>query len=148
MVTLGRPDDDTALQESTAFLIGERLCHVLSWHHALGNLRELPARPGRHAVARVAMGDGIPETCPHDVEHGPRGGRAVELRYLGLEPAPKFIRAQLLEKGFVCSLVPLMIASSGGLATSPGTWALSSIYVPTTSVSIHLANMAKTDSVG
>ena len=48
----------------------------------------------------------------------------------------------------VRSLVPLMMASSGGLATSPGTWALSSIYVPTTSVSIHLAHMAKTDSVG
>ena len=40
------------------------------------------------------------------------------------------------------------MASSGGLATSPGTWALSSIYVPTTSVRIHLAHMAKTDSVG
>src|SRR6266850_8263925 len=99
MVTLGRPDDDTALQESAAFRIGERLGHVLAWHRTLGNLRELPARPGRHAVARVAMGDGIPEPGPHDVEHGPRGGRAVELPHLGLEPVPKFLRAQLLEKG-------------------------------------------------
>src|SRR5262245_33514173 len=96
-VTLGRLDDDTALQEAAAFRLVERLCHVLSWHHTLGNLHELAARPGRYAVVRVAMGDGIPEPCPHDVEHGPRSGRVVELRHLGLEPVPKFIRAQLLE---------------------------------------------------